>query len=110
LDAELKVLGLRGFKGDGEKLVDNGGVDSGNGVAKKYNEHLLRAHIEKRSQGDLGLVGKSLCLIEDDHFWASRNKECIKGGPNKGVDAAADSFKAAFVTGVQEEGATKEGF
>jgi len=46
LNTELEIMCLGCLKGDYEELVDDGGVDSGNGVTEKYDKYFLGAHVE----------------------------------------------------------------
>jgi len=69
LNTEFKIHKIGGFKGDREKLVHNRGMDSGNGVTEKYNQHLLRGHIQQRAECDLCLVCERFRFVENDHLW-----------------------------------------
>jgi len=46
LDTELEILGLGCLKRDYKKLVNDGGVDSGNGVTEENDKYLLGTHVE----------------------------------------------------------------
>ncbi len=107
-NAELEICELGGFKWNNKKLMCDRAMNTGNGVTEEDYKNLLGAHIEKGSQCNLGLVRECLGLIKYDDFGTGGGKEGIKGRAHEGVDATADSLEAAFIAGVEEEGATEE--
>lgn len=46
LNTELEILEFGGFKGDCEKLMHNGGMNTGNGITEKDDEDFLGTHVE----------------------------------------------------------------
>jgi hypothetical protein len=80
--------------------MNNGGMDAGDRVAEKDNKNLLGIHIEKRSQGNLGLIGESFGLVEDNDLWPGGDKERFERGANKGIDSPSDCVEASLVAGV----------
>jgi len=108
LDSVLKVARFRRLKRDSEELMDYGGVNARDGVAEEDDEDFLGAHIEKGAEGNLGLVRESLGLVEDNDLWSGIYEEGVKGGAYEGIDTTSDGFEAAFVAGVEKEGAAEE--
>ena len=100
LDAELEILGLWCLKRNGEELVDNGGMDTRNGVTEKDDENFLGAHIQQGSESNLGLVCERLGLVKDNHFRPGCHEEGIEGGSDEGVHATTDRLESTLVTRV----------
>jgi len=106
----IEVGCLGGLKRDNQEFMENGLVNSRDGITEKDDEGFLRRLVQQGSQGDLCLVGQRLGLVKHDDLGGRIvRKERLKRGPNEGIDTASDGLQTTLVAGIQEEGATKKG-
>lgn len=75
------------------------------GITNEYYNNILGGALEEGSEGALGLVGKSFCLVKDNHLWRCLScvkKQALHTAFHEGIDFLANDFQTPLVAAIQK--------